>query len=139
MTSVCAEQGEADPDNTEMDAFLLSLGHLLFRADRQSVISECCQIAALLTGKMEYVRCQAIVLREVLLQGRLDINCLSLLDGETKEATRLAFQKEKEDPVEASREFGNNCQLPGSFQGALQSFLHYRDRQTEQFQAGSVQ
>ena len=110
-----------------MDPFLLATAHLLLRADRPEVIEECCQISSLLTGNTEYARCQAIVLRETLLKGSLDQTYLDLLAGDQREAIELVFEREEEDPVETSRQFGNNCHLPGSFQGALQAFLHYRE------------
>ena len=87
------------------------------------------QISSLLSGRSEYVRCQAIVLRQVLLEDRLDQTCLALLTGEVREATQAVFALEREDPVETCRQFGNNCHLPGSYQGALQAFLHHRDNQ----------
>ena len=50
------ETGAGDPDNTEMDAFLLCLPHLLLRAGRPAVLVECEAIASLLTGRMDSVR-----------------------------------------------------------------------------------
>ena len=76
---------------------------------------------------MDATRCQAIVLRETLLKGGLDQTVLDLLAGDQREATELVFEREEEDPVETSRQFGNNCHLPGSFQGALHAFLHHRE------------
>ena len=110
-----------------MDPFLLAAAHLLLRADRPEVIEESCQISSLLTGNTDYARCQAIVLRETLLKGGLDQTVLDLLAGDQREATELVFEREEEDPVETSRQFGNNCHLPGSFQGALHAFLHHRE------------
>ena len=110
-----------------MDPFLLAAAHLLLRADRPEVIEECCQISSLLTGNTDYARCQATVLRETLLKGGLDQTVLDLLAGDQREATELVFEREEEDPVETSRQFGNNCHLPGSFQGALHAFLHHRE------------
>ena len=72
------------------------------------------------------MRCQATMVRQVLLGVSLDLTCLALLAGEPREATRAVFEREREGPVEASRQFGNNCHLPGSYQGALQAFLHHR-------------
>ena len=50
------ETGAADPDNTEMDAFLLCLPHLLLRAGRPAVLTECETIASLLSGRVDSVR-----------------------------------------------------------------------------------
>merc|ERR1719422_18682 len=106
------DQGGPDPLNTEMDPFLLAAAHLLLRADRPEVIEECCQISSLLTGNTDYARCQAIVLRETLLKGGLDQTVLDLLAGDQRKATQLVFEREEEDSVETSRQFGNNCHLP---------------------------
>ena len=80
------------------------------------------------------MRCQATILRQLLLEGRLDQTCLALQAEEAKEATIAVFAREREDPVESSRQFGNNCHLPGSYQGALQAFLHHRDGSDQQQQ-----
>ena len=80
------------------------------------------------------MRCQAIVLRQVLLETRLDQSCLALLAGKPREATEAVFDLERKDPVETCRQFGNNCHLPGSYQGALQAFLHHRDNDQDQHQ-----
>ena len=129
------EHGQADPTNSEMDAFLLCVAHLVFRAERPTVIEECGQISSLLTGNTDYAQCQAIILRQLLLTGRLDHTCLGLLSGEQREATRLVLEAVGEDPVERSRQFGNNCHLPGSYQGALLAFLHHQESE-HQYQAG---
>ena len=63
------EKGEADADNFEMDSFLLCLPHLVFRVDQENVIDECLSIASLLAGQKEFVRCQATILRQLLLKG----------------------------------------------------------------------
>ena len=81
------------------------------------------------------MRCQAILLRQALVEARLDQTCLALLTGEPREATQAVFALERADPVETSRQFGNNCHLPGSYQGALQAFLRHRDSQDHQYQA----
>ena len=77
------------------------------------------------------MRCQAVILRQVLLEGRLDQTCLHLLTGEAREATQAVFDRRREDPVETSRQFGNNCHLPGSYQGALQAFLHHHHHEEQ--------
>ena len=77
------------------------------------------------------MRCQAVILRQVLLEGRLAQTCLHLLTGVAREATQAVFDRQREDPVETCREFGNNCHLPGSYQGALQAFLHHHHHEDQ--------
>ena len=71
------EKGEADADNVEMDSFLLCLPHLVFRVEQENVMEECLSIASLLAGQRDFVRCQATILRQLLLKG-------SFGEGETQ-------------------------------------------------------
>ena len=71
------EKGEADADNFEMDSFLLCLPHLVFRVEQENVMEECLSIASLLAGQKDFVRCQATILRQLLMKG-------SFGEGETQ-------------------------------------------------------
>ena len=84
------------------------------------------------------MRCQAIVRRQVLLEARLDQTCLALLAGEPREATEAVFALEREEPVETCRQFGNNCHLPGSYQGALLAFLHHHSSRWQRRSAATT-
>ena len=56
-----------EEENTEMDAFLLTLAHLVLRVDREDVMEECVKISSLLSGRSDLVRSLGGCLRQVLL------------------------------------------------------------------------
>ena len=59
------ENGNGDKDNTEMDAFLLTVPHLVFNVDQAGVVDDCLKIASLLSDQTDFVQCQARVLKYV--------------------------------------------------------------------------
>jgi len=117
------EHGEGDKENTEMDAFLLTVPHLVFHVDRAEVVDECVNIASLLSGQTTFVRCQAQILKCLLKTKTFQETDISSLDDEVRELTGDVFNKLKDDHVTTVDNFGNNCHLPGSFQGSLHAFL----------------
>merc|ERR1711915_79588 len=125
------EHGHGEEGNTEMDAFLLCVPHLVFNMEKEDVIKESLKIASLLTGEEKFVKCQATVLLHVLRNKTFSEDDIEILDNEVRELTQKVFDKHQEDHVETVSNFGNNCHLPGSYQGALHAFNGSKDK-TEQ-------
>ncbi|CAL4197539.1 unnamed protein product [Meganyctiphanes norvegica] len=117
------EHGKGDNNNTEMDGFLLCLPHLVYRAGNSDVLQECIAISSLLTGNSLMVKCQAQILQKVLLFQRFSKIYIEGLDVEVQPAAMEVFNHLSDDHLEAVSKFGNNCHLPGSFQGGLHAFL----------------
>lgn len=117
------QHGEGEKGNTDMDAFLLTLPHLVFKVDHAEVVEDCLKIASLLSGETDYVRYQAQVLRHVLIKKEFLSSNIDILDQEVKEVTQKVFDKRENEHVSTVASFGNNCDLPGSYQGALHAFI----------------
>lgn len=123
------DNGEAEAGNTEMDAFLLCLPHLLFRANRPGVLEECLTIASLLTGVTTWVTAQLEVVRAVLEMGALSRESAEELEVEEEAwaALEQVWERIEEDHIKVVSDWGNNCHQPGSVQGALHAFVRYMD------------
>ena len=80
-----------------------------------------CKIAGLLTGKLQYVETLATTVQQVMLAQNITGD-----DDVTKQALD-AVNKDINDPVAVIEGFGKNCHLPGSYQGALFSFISNKD------------
>ena len=80
-----------------------------------------CKIAGLLTGKLQYVETLATTVQQVMLAQNITGD-----DDVTKQALD-AVNKDIKDPVAVIEGFGKNCHLPGSYQGALFSFISNKD------------
>lgn len=117
------EHGEGDTDNTEMDAFLLTVPHLVFNVDRADVVEDCLKIASLLSGQTDFVQCQARVLKYVLKNRKFQQTDINILNDAVKEVTKNVFDKLEDEHVSTVDNFGNNCHLPGSYQGSLHAFI----------------
>jgi len=117
------EHGDGDKENTEMDAFLLTVPHLVFHVDRAEVVEECLEIASLLSGQTPFVKCQAQVLKCVLKNKKFQQTDIATLNDEVREFTENVFDKIEDEHVPTVDNFGNNCHLPGSFQGSLHAFI----------------
>jgi len=131
------DKGEAEAGNTEMDAFLLCLPHLLFRANRGGVVEECLAIASLLTGVTTWVATQVEVVRAVLEMGGLTRESAEELEVEEEAwaALEQVWEKIEEDHTKAVGEWGNNCHQPGSVQGALHAFVRHQESNIEEEKA----
>jgi len=131
------ETGEAQADNTEMDALLLCLPHLVFRVERENVLEECLTIASLLSGVQIWVRTQVEVLRTVMVESSLSREDVEELEVEEEawEALEQVWDNLETGHTEAVEHWGNNCHLPGSLQGALHSFLQCQEQNTDYIQA----
>jgi len=133
------EVGHGKEDQLEMDAFFLCLPHLVFRAERSTVVEECLQISSLLSGVETWVRTQAEILRMVIKEDSLNREMLEEIEVEEEawEAVEQVWTKLDDDHTETVDSWGNNCHLPGSLQGALHSFLRHQDLEGEEgFQLG---
>jgi len=132
------DNGEAEAGNTEMDAFLLCLPHLLFRANRPGVLEECLTIASLLTGVTTWVTAQLEVVRAVLEMGGLSRESAEELEVEEEAwaALEQVWERIEEDHIKVVSDWGNNCHQPGSVQGALHAFVRYLD--VENSEEGNV-
>jgi len=120
------EKGLGDPDNKDMDGFLLSLPHLVFNVEEQDVVEECLAISSLLTGNKMFPRMQAEVLKTVLLSGKLDEEeILKKLDSKALGLTEEVFYNLNKEHKPTVHMWGNNCSLPGSYQGSLHCYLKY--------------
>ena len=117
------ENGNGDKDNTEMDAFLLTVPHLVFNVDQAGVVDDCLKIASLLSGQTDFVQCQARVLKYVLNNKKFEQTDITVLNDAVKEVTEKVFDKLEYEHVSTVDNFGNNCHLPGSYQGALHAFI----------------
>jgi len=128
------EKGEAEAGNTEMDAFLLCLPHLLFRANRSGVVEECLAIASLLTGVTTWVATQVEVVRAVLEMGGLTRESAEELEVEEEAwaALEQVWENIEEDHTKAVGGWGNNCHQPGSVQGALHAFVRHQEGNVEE-------
>jgi len=109
------DNGEAEAGNTEMDAFLLCLPHLLFRANRPGVLEECLTIASLLTGVTTWVTAQLEVVRAVLEMGALSRESAEELEVEEEAwaALEQVWERIEEDHIKVVSDWGNNCHQPG--------------------------
>jgi len=125
------EHGEGDKDNTEMDAFLLAIPHLVFNIDKTDVVEDCLKIASLLSGQSDFVQCQAHVLRHVLQTKHFNLTDIGILNESVKDATKDVFDKIENEHISTVASFGNNCHLPGSYQGALHAFI--RNNESDSF------
>jgi len=122
------ETGTGNPDNTEMDGFLLSLPHLLFNAKKAEVMEECLSIAKLLSGNKKYPTLQALLILELFQNKEITEDFVDTLDRNEAPIVQEVFDYLEEDNVKCTHMYGNNCHLPGSLQGALHSYLkHVQD------------
>ena len=120
------ETGLGEEENTEMDAFLLTLAHLVLRVDREDVMEECVKISSLLSGRSDLVRSLGGCLRQVLLsEGQITLEEIKKAK-DAKEMVIPVLDKLEEDHIVTVESLGKNCHLPGSFQGALHAFLTSR-------------
>ena len=136
------ETGVRDEDNTEMDPFLLALPHLLLKIRDEDVVEECIkvdklnckmtiyvvllflfQISSLITSKLDSVRTLATTVQQVILMQESDF---STHDPVTKYVTDALDRNDTVDDMTMMEKFGKNCHLPGSYQGALYTFLKHR-------------
>lgn len=106
-----------------MDAFLLTVPHLVFNVDQAGVVDDCLKIASLLSGQTDFVQCQARVLKYVLNNKKFEQTDITVLNDAVKEVTEKVFDKLEDEHVSTVDNFGNNCHLPGSYQGALHAFI----------------
>ena len=123
------------------------------------MLEECLSIASLLAGQTDFVRCQATILRQLLMKGSFVKSDIQMLEEKAREDVadiRLGFNhtfisicrifrsgrelaKEvfffADDPhIETVKKFGMACTLPGSFQGSLHAFLKH-SQDAERFKA----
>jgi len=117
------EHGEGEKKNTEMDAFLLTVAHLVFKAEDAGVVEDCLKIASLLSGQTDFVEYQLQVLRHVLINKQFLSSDIDILRQDVRQITQDVFDKIEDDHVTTVAGFGNNCHLPGSYQGALHAFI----------------
>jgi len=121
------EKGEADADNIEMDSILLCLPHLVFRVEQDNVMEECLSISSLLAGQTDYVRCQATILRQLLLKGSFGEGDTQMLEEKARELAKKVFDSVDDPHIETVKKFGMACSLPGSLQGSLHAFLKHSE------------
>ena len=90
-----------------------------------------------MTGKIEFVRTLATVLRQIQLHGNINVNDASEMDTATTQDVIDKVNDGADDErdvrsrhIDQVDKWGKNCHLPGSYQGALHAFLtHPEDNQ----------
>jgi len=117
------EHGKGDNDNTEMDAVLLTIPHLVFNVDRAGVVEECIKIGNLLSGQSHFVQYQSEILKFLMKNKKFEKNDIDCLDIQEKEFIENVFEDHNKEHITTVEKYGNNCHLPGSFQGSLHAFV----------------
>ena len=110
------ENNRADPNNTEMDSYLLAMPHLLVHAGKEGLMAQVGRVADILStcdSTRKWVRAQAEILEQVVLDGRLAVDESDDNDW-VEDVTEMMDWKH----ITVTKTVGNNCHLPGT--GILQ-------------------